>query len=367
MTTPVAHGPKRAVVHIGIHKTGTTTIQRSLFAHRDWLLQRRVLVPSLRANVSAPLLAILGDSTPGRALLYGNGDVDQGEIPQLKDEYRRSLEADFRREDYDALVISAESLSLGMPEVAERLAAWLKDLGILDIHVLAYVREPADWARSVAQERLKHDHTLEDSYGQVRAPAWRNKISPWISAFGRSSVSVTSFEDARREGILTTFCRLAGIPQPEPEPGPSNESMSMQAALLLSHLNEVRPAFQDGKRSPNRLWFGMKEIRAIPGTPFVLPDAVRDEVIEGARDEVAWLEETFGLSLYTEGNGSAASYSSAAAANGPAWPDETLDAIAVLLSDLGNQVVRRQRGARLGRQALGRLLASVGGRRKPSA
>jgi hypothetical protein len=53
---------RRIILHIGLHKTGTTTIQNVLHANRDFLLRHEgALYPSLAPNLSNALLTIFGD------------------------------------------------------------------------------------------------------------------------------------------------------------------------------------------------------------------------------------------------------------------------------------------------------------------
>src|SRR6476646_5131990 len=110
--------------------------------------------------------------------------------------------------------------------------------------------------------------------------------------------------------------------------------MSMEATLLLSHLNRSRPLFEDGKRSAGRKWLGTDVLKVIPGSPFVLPQHVQQSVFEHTRDDVRWLNDLLGSSLYEQPKGLGEPRS-----EDNSWSDETLDALACILSDLGNASV----------------------------
>jgi hypothetical protein len=326
--------PKRAVIHIGIDKTGSKTIQKSLYTHRDQLMENHVLVPSLNANLSVFLKTVFGDAVPRLLPLVDQRAEDPEALPSLRTEYQGALETDLARSGWDTAVISAEGLSDFSKGAVERARAWLRSLAVDDFTIVAYVREPVDWVRSSTQQEVKQGATLEGAFEHPKRPKWRERLSAWLEVFGRSNVSILTFEDARRDGILGTFCSAAGIPQPEPEPERENESMSMEATLLLSHLNRFRPVFENGKRSAERAWLGTDVIRTIPGSPFVLPQNVQQAVFEQTRDDVRWLNELLGTSLYEQQMSRGESRDEQ-----NAWPDATLDALARILSDLGNASV----------------------------
>jgi hypothetical protein len=325
---------KRAVIHIGIDKTGSKTIQKSLYTHRDRMLESNVLVPSLNANLSVYLMAIFGDRFPRHLPFFDSRAVDAAALPALRREYQTALEADLRKSRWETVVLSAEGLSGFVADSVARLKSWLESLGVREFSIVAYVREPIDWTRSSTQQEVKQGRTLEDMYANPKRPDWRRRLSPWLDTFGRQYVSILPFEDARRDGILATFCGAARIPQPEPEPRPQNEAMSMEATLLLSHLNRCRPLFEDGKRSTERAWLGTDVIKTIPGSPFVLPQDVQQAVFDQTRDDVRWLNELLGVSLYEQPKGFGEPRDEQSQ-----WPDATLDALARILSDLGNASV----------------------------
>jgi hypothetical protein len=53
---------RKIILHIGLHKTGTTTIQNVLHANREFLLRREgVLYPSLAPNLSGALNTVFSD------------------------------------------------------------------------------------------------------------------------------------------------------------------------------------------------------------------------------------------------------------------------------------------------------------------
>lgn len=331
---------RRAVVHIGINKTGTTTIQRTLFRARSKLLsEARVLYPSVAANQSVCLGTVFRDKAPPLLRLFEPDATDERSIARLREEFRASLDADTADPDWRTLVISAESLCGFHPKAIARFIEWLTGY-VSDIDVVAYVRHPVDWTRSVVQQRLKSGETLEQLYNHPRRPNWRQRFTPWLDAVGLERFRLVSFDDAREnDGIMAAFCDAAGLPRETTlSLAPirtANESMSLEAALLLDSLNRQRPLFTDGKLSPERRWRGTKAIRSVPGNRFYLGAEHAAKARADNRPDLEWLNATFGTDLFPD----VFEDTPFEASDQPnTMPQATVDALAIMLSDLGNRL-----------------------------
>ena len=332
---------KRAIVHIGIDKTGTTTIQGTLFrAKRRLQAEARILYPSIAANQSIYLGTIFRDKAPPILQLVEPEATDERSIARSREKFRASLEADMANPDWNTLVISAESLCDFYPKAIDCFIGWLAEY-VSDITVVAYVRHPVDWTRSVLQERLKAGETLDQLYDNMRRPNWQQRFTPWLEAVGFERFRLVSFDEARaNEGIMAAFCDAANLPRETilslAPIKSSNESMSLEAALLLDSLNRQRPLFVEGKLSPERRWRGTNVIRFVPGNRFYLSAEHAAKARADNRSDLEWLNKTFDTNLYPDVFEDAP----LEATDQPnTMPQATVDALAVILSDLGNQQV----------------------------
>ncbi|MDQ5827294.1 MAG: hypothetical protein M3441_24300 [Chloroflexota bacterium] len=331
---------KRAVVHIGITKTGTKTIQQALFSARSKLLSdAQILYPSIAVNHSTYLATIFRDKAP-RLLQFIEPDAtDERSVARAREKFRASFEAYFANPGWHTLVISAESLSGFKPKAIARLIEWLTEY-VSDVTVVAYVRHPVDWTRSMVQQQLKAGETLEQVYKNMPRPKWRQRFTPWLDTVGLERFRLVSFDHARKnDGIMESFCDAAGLPREKilslAPATPANESMSLEAALLLDSLNRQRPLFRDGKLSPERRWQGTHTIKLIPGNKFYLSAEHAAKARVDSRPDLEWLNATFGTKLYPDVFEDTPIEVSV---RPNTMPQETVDALAVLLSDLGNQL-----------------------------
>jgi hypothetical protein len=338
-------GGRRIVLHIGLHKTGTTTIQNVLHADRDLLLREEgVLYPSLAPNLSTPLGTIFRDE-PHKQAANRMAGLTNEEVAARREGYLSSLEDEVSRGGWEALLLSAEGVStnLSEPELA-RLRGWGERYADAWT-VLAWVRHPVDWARSVVQQRLKAgEDTLQKMYQDPPGPNYRFRISKFISVFGRENVRVFDYGAATASpgGILGAFAEQAGLSASTRDLLTSrterhNESLSMEAVRILDSLNRQRPAFVGDERAPGRSGPGreLAYLSRIKGRRFDLPGAVKEEIRSRSREDVAWLNEAFGLDLYRD----VLEPAPPAGDGGPAEPgvapgDPAIDGVAEIIGEL---------------------------------
>jgi hypothetical protein len=337
-------GGKKAVVHIGTDKTGTSAIQNALFSARTALLsEARILYPSIAANQSIPLWTMFHNG-PHRALQRIEPEAtDEKSISRVREKFKASLDEDFGSPHWETLVISAEDLSQLYPEEVNQFTKWLLEY-VNDIRVVAYVRHPVDWTRSVVQEELKQGETLGEVFEDMPRPKWRRRFTPWLEALGSERFHLVSYEEARENGgLVASFCDVAGLPRetvlPLASSTSTNESMSHEATLLADSLNRQRPLYRDGKLSTERRWYGIDAIMTVPGNRFRLSPENRAKAGTDNRQDLQWLNDSFNTNLYPDVFEDGPLEEDARPAT---MPQETTDALAIRLSNLGNEIERRK-------------------------
>src|SRR5215207_3726692 len=296
---------KRAVIHIGMEKTGTKTIQKALFSARSKLLSdAQILYPSIAANQSIHLATMFRDKTPHLLQFIDPDATNKRYVARLREDFCASFDADIADPNWHTLILSAESLCGFKPKAIARLIEWLTEY-VRDISVVAYVRHPVDWTRSALLQRLKAGETLDQLYENLPHPKWQWRFTPWLDAVGLERFRLVSFDDAlENDGLMASICDAAGLPRKTVlslAPGtPANESMSLEAALLLDSLNRQRPLFRDGKLSPERRWHGANTIKSIPGNKYYLSPEHAAKARVDNRPDLEWLNTTFGTNLYPD-------------------------------------------------------------------
>lgn len=147
---------KTCYLHIGFHKTATTTFQQICGGNRDELKKAGVFYPQFvyspekenRCNHSGPLSMIY---KPGIAKSTGKKSKQKGrsELKQINQE----IQIKALRQEHD-LLYSGEALCAWPQENYLRLLEDLKTFGF-KVKVLALVRPPYSYACSAMQENIK--------------------------------------------------------------------------------------------------------------------------------------------------------------------------------------------------------------------
>ena len=344
---------KSGILHIGLPKTGTTSCQEALFAHRTMLLQRHgTFYPSVAPSHNSMLSVMFLDDPRRNVTVKSMGITTLNGAEALRQRYFAQMEADIAAARWDRLVLSSEGLSALPVQSLEKMRDWLGRYAD-NWTVLIWSRHPVSYTTSNIQQHIKSGGTLEELIASPPLPHMQRRASNAFMAFGRENVRLTAFEDARAEpgGIVAAFCRQVGLPEATAmEIGGSttmrNESMSMLATMLLSHLNQQRPRFVDGRLNPKRRSQEIQIFQRVKGEKFRLPREAETAIRRKSRPDVEWMNATFGtqhyLDVFSDEEGTAVD-------EAEPYSPEMLDSLSLLMSDLINRqktpVERLRRGA----------------------
>lgn len=241
---------RRAILHIGTEKTGSTSIQQFLSHGRRWLATHGF--HHSKAAGSPNHVRLFSYAVDNPRLAFGASDrAEQGKL-------RRKLEIELAKEcdaHPDAtFLFSNEHCHSRLFEAGEvaRLKTLLDPL-FDEVKVLVYLRRQDLLAVSLYSTLLKagvsSDEVLvtrpiaalpqhapeQDLYYDYQA-----LLARWAAVFGDDALIVRRFEPASLVGgdIVADFCDAVGLPAPSREPARANESL--------------RPEFQDYLRLLNR-------------------------------------------------------------------------------------------------------------------
>lgn len=235
---PSAQAPPRLIIHAGTHKTGTTSIQNVLTAHREDLAKQGILYP---------------DHTP---FLDGSRKAHHSFAQALVgiDEPKRSAADQFIEHikqtagPNDVVILSSESIyrhvcdtsnfkDLPQKDYWEYRLCYLERLrdAVEDTNpeILLYLRSHDTFAESAYKEWIiNKSHTdlsffdwIEENYPLLD---YNRQISAFQQIF--PTVTIRSYEHAKDEGLLSAFFRELG---PTPPPRSANRRASPDARLIL--------------------------------------------------------------------------------------------------------------------------------------
>ncbi|MCP5533543.1 MAG: hypothetical protein H7A49_01170 [Akkermansiaceae bacterium] len=286
---------KRCWIHIGMHKTGTTSVQSNLADTPDpdgWT----ILKTGGRPNMGMALYAMFA-TEPHKFHLFAKKGLSEEQVAEKGERLRRQLRKSIERTTAETVVISGEAACL---IDAAGIVAMKDFLGPLfdEVRVIGYVRPPMGYKTSIFQQHLKYAaHPLDFSTIRV---AYRRKFEKFDRAFGKENVLLCKFAPETFAGgcIVADFCARIGI---KPPPAASirrvNEGMTREACGILYAWRKFGPGVERGKdyiRENNRI---VAPLLALSGTRF----RVSPELLHAGADPAAkpyrWIERRLGESL----------------------------------------------------------------------
>lgn len=277
------------ILHIGLPKTATTTIQHVLETAKPELARQGVLYPlttrqQIRLVERAQSRKILGSTGPG--------SLDEA-MGWVADEARQMKAR--------KIVFSCERMSLIGPGALARLhdamRAHLPEFD--ETQVLVYVRDPVRWATSLCQQRLKMGTArLADFLADPWPLSLQDMLSKYVARFGRDAVAVRHMhpDHLRNGSVVEDFLAATGLSF-LPVQGPD---LILNKALTL---HGVQVADVLARHLPRRRRPGLRKallrqlLQAIDGPRFVLPRDTQERIIAASRRDVAYLRATWGVDL----------------------------------------------------------------------
>lgn len=260
---------KRAVVHIGMPKTGSTSIQKWLEQNKAVLAQRGVGYDQInpdgfRKDGTHHGIALVqrqahGELMPNKTfrLRYGVTDLEK------QSAFAQAFEAELERAVLactgDTFVLSSEALAglAHSPEQIKSLQSWLSRY-FEEAHYVVYFRRQEDWLVSSYSQRLRRGSTkpFEDFLAEDGRQNWFAVARKWADHVGRDNLSVRLLDrDRLKDGdLIADFADILGISRDGTEMVPStNESLSAAAAEYLRVTNLVVPATSKNGKKLNPL------------------------------------------------------------------------------------------------------------------
>lgn len=329
------------IVHVGLHKTGTTTIQGILHAHREPLEREfGIKYPGIHSNHSVVTFSLFSEN-PHQYQTNVVGGIQTVEAAASHNEQLAAkLEKEIDETRASRLLLSAEDVSSLSTEGLLRFREWLSRY-TETVRLIAFIREPAAWTRSATEHLVRDGWTIGELSLEPPMQEIKCKLGRIADVFGKQALAVMDFSQARRlpGGILGSFCGLLGSSPlwvEEAQGIRDNVSCSQYAIELISALNRLRPLYADGQIGPMRIAGDIEGMMGIPGERFQLSPEVLQRIDEAAREDVSWVKQEFGISL---------SYSSPEQKPGErrtarqTRDDRETEAIALLISD--SYVTRR--------------------------
>ena len=286
----------RCILHIGITKTGSTTIQEFLYNHLED--DRFHYAHCDHRNSGQALLHAFDWDSP-RIDPFDRFGYSQAQRLEKQEQCRRMFAEHIENHIDKTIIISAEVLSVFDPDRLVDLFAFLRQY-FETIEVVGYVRHPKSHMESAFQQRLK---TRISSLHVVRySPAFRDIFGKFEPFVGRENIRAWLFDPKGfPDGdVVLDFCRKLGINPPAVKVQLLNDSLSSYAISLFytyRRFNKNPPSGYASFMATLALRQALTELKG-PRLRFH-PQFIR-WAIEKNQHHIDWLHENHGISLHED-------------------------------------------------------------------
>ena len=233
---PLARGS--VLLHIGPHKTGTTSVQSAFHIARRELSRRGIHYAGPDRH---PVIA-------AQAAIEQPGRQGQRKHPIARWE---ALLAEIARNRAELVVLSSEWFADAGPDAIQRI---IGELGADRVHVVVTLRPvvrvlPSQWQQYLAAgSTVGYTSWLESVFGPPAAVVtptfWHRHrhdllVKRWMSVVGAARITVVVVDDVDRRAVLRAFEMLTGLREGVlvAEPDRANRSFTAPEADLLREMN----------------------------------------------------------------------------------------------------------------------------------
>ena len=226
---PPCPSVQRIVLHIGTHKTGTSSIQATCAEGRRVLSKMGICYPRLKNMPTQTLLSVPFFDTYVPRQFFHRFGTDKAAVDAQARSFWDDVHRQLSKKAYHTLVLSSEFFVLidRVPDLFTYLKALCPNA---DVEAICYLRDPIGFFLSSLQQTVKFS-------GKVAWPeafGWAEKLKPWASAM---PLVLRSFERSRllQEDVVMDFMtHLCGADFPETlELCRRNEGVSAEAVEIL--------------------------------------------------------------------------------------------------------------------------------------
>lgn len=261
---------KTAILHMGLHKTASSSIQASLWHNREYLATHGYFYPGFRFNKKAyynhsiPLYGLFSDSVknhPNYIQKDWNPDIV---LPVFRKHFDNCL---LTKQN---LILSGEDISAFDEKNLDQMKSILETNGF-KIRPLIFVRESISDFISRTQQRIKgrQNITIEQLISE-----YKNEVIPIITKLKRvfSEIEFYNFDEAINfeGGPVAYFFNLLNLEIDKCNIHKVNESLSAPTIRLLNYLNGRTPYLYKGQINFTRHAGDTRPLRGIKGAKFTV-------------------------------------------------------------------------------------------------
>jgi len=283
----------KLILHIGSPKTGSTSLQKSLYANHDLLLEKGFFYPFFNDEFNHNLLSLLvRNSPPTRQFIQGNikppAYYEESGFEALN---KIIKQIDFLKPN--TVILSSEYFFYDLNnEQMEILKQNLFDK-FDDVKIVLYIKNPVDYYSSMALQTFKASYITQGPY----VPSYKNIIQSYSKHFSTDVIEFSS-QNLYQDDIVKDFYSryVPEIKQNVPCVR-MNTTISVESLLILSKYQSIfyrsqNDVFNQGIKKAYKILQYIEQENKLFRKP-KLKDWVINHIYISSLEESRYLKDTF--------------------------------------------------------------------------
>ena len=283
------------IVHIGMHKTGSSSIQHNLNQTQNKNFSYFNLGSE---NHSIPLYSMFSKFR-NTYHIHQNANRTKEDVKNfninIDKMFKKHLE---ENKKYHTFVISGEDISvLSFEELMifqKYLLAYFKK-----IQIVAYIRAPFSYTSSAVQELIKNDRHDLLLLTQSSFPQYKKQFEKFDLVFGIENVKLNYFDrdSLKNNDITTDFLYQNKLEVVEDNFFSANESMTLEAISLIYIFNKYKNQIIEGVRDTKKELKLKNTLSKIGDKKFLLSKELLQPITNKYIEEIIWIEKRMGIKI----------------------------------------------------------------------
>lgn len=292
----------RCILHFGMPKTGSTSIQESLYSG---LTDPDFYYPNLGHFNHSMFLEAAFSEKPERYHTNHKLGIGREQLLSERPGVLRRLADEIGRSGSRTMVLSSEHVVDFRESVAAALLAFFSSQAC-DLQLVAYVRPIRGWVESRFAQIVREPPPIrpaDDLWAWfINTKTCRGRIEAKDDALGRERVTLWPFSPAQfpHGCVVQDFCRRIGMKTVPRVIHRSNERLDLPAIRFLYAYRTFGPGYGVGPGVMNENANLLRHLEMLAGPRFHVHSEVLEDYCRSNETDIAWIESRVGASLRDE-------------------------------------------------------------------